>query len=66
METGDKVRASDSVGTGDGVRDADVDIVVNNDGKVGIGDSITITYKQVVVSGVLDERSCKVLELRKV
>jgi hypothetical protein len=65
VDTGDEVSVGDSVGTGDGVSDADVDIVVNSDGKVGIGDSITITYKQAVVSGVLDERSCKVRELMK-
>lgn len=66
METGDEVRAGDGVGTGDGVRDVDVDIVVNGDGKAGMGDSITITYKQVVVNSVLDERSRKVRALMKV
>ncbi len=55
METGD------GVGTGDGVRD-DADIVVNGDGKLGIEDSIAITYKQVVVSSALDEQSRKVLD----
>lgn len=66
METGDEVRAGDGVGTGDGVRDVDVDIVVNGDGKFGMGVSITIICKQVVLSGVLDERSRKVRALMKV
>jgi hypothetical protein len=54
VETGE-VRAGDGVGTGDVVRDVDVDIVVNGDGNFGMGVSITIIYKQVVLSGVLDE-----------
>jgi hypothetical protein len=66
VETDDEVRAGDGVGTGDGVRDVDVDIIVNGDGKVGIGDSITITYKQVILSSVLDERSHKLRALMKV
>jgi hypothetical protein len=66
VETGDEVRASDGVGTGDGVSDVDVDIVVNGDGKFGMGVSITIMCKQVVLSGVLDERSRKVRALMKV
>lgn len=65
METGDEVRAGDGVGTGDGVREVDVDVIVNGDGKFGMGVSITIKCKQVVLSGVSDERSRKVRAMGK-
>ena len=45
VETGDELRAGDGVGVGDGVRDVDVDIVVNGDAKVWIGFPLTLIYK---------------------
>ncbi|KAH8654204.1 hypothetical protein BGZ61DRAFT_487162 [Ilyonectria robusta] len=60
---GGRVGVGGDVGTGDGVRDVEFGIIIlNRDGKVGVEDSITIAYKQVVMDLIVLSRPVQTIK----